>query len=476
MDDRTPKELSDHVMSVWLPANQIRQGDFLSETTGLEVYTRIYKRDSWGDQQDVLYGRNAYGGDSHFLSTEGEHVKEYRVITIEEMRRAGYDFPDEPIFYSNLSGYKRKVRFKDGEGKIVRAGVEVRRGDNSYKKNWHDLSPVKGPYATFSASFDRDSCMGQTGFVPGNAAQKRFHEIWEEYHLNDMKAGTKAQTKALASADFTGLCERFKLRHREMFDKEYAPITAAHKAKELARTAEIERRIAAGDPEPEKNLKYNLKPTTIKLLDKSIPTYKEPSDYDMQRSYLDLKGLSAQYKYGSAWLLAPLDEMFTTNLALLLDEIESIEAERVSEIETAFKGTIQQIMEGDKEESDDDLLETDLGEEWKRKVALASHLGLSYQDCFDIEVDDGNSARVSYSGEEYLVCDDTEMEDRWDESLESYLDECVLPELDESVRRYFDKAAWKSDAREDSVGHSLNYYDGTHHTITVEDNWNIFRQ
>ena len=56
---------------------------------------------------------------------------------------------------------------------------------------------------------------------------------------------------------------------------------------------------------------------------------------------------------------------------------------------------------------------------------------------------------------EYNVYTDGEADDAWDEALESYLDECV----EGSDNRYFDRDAWKSDARVDGRGHSIARYD-----------------
>ena len=73
---------------------------------------------------------------------------------------------------------------------------------------------------------------------------------------------------------------------------------------------------------------------------------------------------------------------------------------------------------------------------------------------------------------EVLILDDPAMETAWDDSLQSYLDDCLLDELPEIARRYFDEEAWKRDARMDGVGHSLSSYDGNHHEV---GGYNIFR-
>ncbi len=70
---------------------------------------------------------------------------------------------------------------------------------------------------------------------------------------------------------------------------------------------------------------------------------------------------------------------------------------------------------------------------------------------------------------EYLVLTDEEADEMWDEQLDSYLDECVLPELPETARRYFDRDAWKRDARHDGRGHSLSSYDGNEDEVYDEE-------
>ena len=36
---------------------------------------------------------------------------------------------------------------------------------------------------------------------------------------------------------------------------------------------------------------------------------------------------------------------------------------------------------------------------------------------------------------------------KWDEELENYIDEYVLPQLDKNYRNYFDNEAFKNDAK-----------------------------
>lgn len=85
--------------------------------------------------------------------------------------------------------------------------------------------------------------------------------------------------------------------------------------------------------------------------------------------------------------------------------------------------------------------------------------GREVVDCREwVKTDDG----------EYLVVTDGEADTLWDEDLENYLDECILPEVPELSQRYFDREAWKKDARSDGRAHSLDRYDGDEESITVD--------
>ena len=83
----------------------------------------------------------------------------------------------------------------------------------------------------------------------------------------------------------------------------------------------------------------------------------------------------------------------------------------------------------------------------------------SNNDNFEIWQDINIYKVDKYSDREYTVMTDSEADKAWDESLDSYLDECVLPDLPETARMYFDEERWKDDARIDGRGHSLSSYD-----------------
>jgi hypothetical protein len=80
-------------------------------------------------------------------------------------------------------------------------------------------------------------------------------------------------------------------------------------------------------------------------------------------------------------------------------------------------------------------------------------------------------------GREYLVLTDEEADDAWEEYLDNYIDEYVLPEMPDHLRRYFDEEAFKDDAKMDSRGHSLSRYDGCEYDVEINGTtYYLYRQ
>lgn len=97
----------------------------------------------------------------------------------------------------------------------------------------------------------------------------------------------------------------------------------------------------------------------------------------------------------------------------------------------------------------------------EKAYALAAYLEI---DADDVE----NSVHELFDTPEgeYLVLTESEADEAWDESLDSYLDDCgVLDSIPENLRRYFNREAWKRDARFDGRGHYLAGYDGEEHDL-----------
>lgn len=101
-------------------------------------------------------------------------------------------------------------------------------------------------------------------------------------------------------------------------------------------------------------------------------------------------------------------------------------------------------------------------------LALMSHFGVKEEEIND---EGHNTYTVDSEPGEYMVLTDDEAENAWDDSLDQYLEDCVLDGLPDIARNYFDSAKWKRDAKHDGRGHSLSSYDGDEIEVKIDDMW-----
>ena len=78
---------------------------------------------------------------------------------------------------------------------------------------------------------------------------------------------------------------------------------------------------------------------------------------------------------------------------------------------------------------------------------------------------------VEWDGREYLVLNDAEADAEVERRIESYIDECVLPEIPEHYQDYFDYEKFTRDARMDGRGHIISTYDGVEGEVKHEDEY-----
>lgn len=107
-------------------------------------------------------------------------------------------------------------------------------------------------------------------------------------------------------------------------------------------------------------------------------------------------------------------------------------------------------------------LEIDLLESMDEQALwLCSDLDADPSDCTKEKWDNYGMDVYAVNGGEYAVGTESEADCAWNQSLESYLDECIYPELKGTLaENYFDDEKWKRDAKFDGRGHSLASYDG----------------
>jgi hypothetical protein len=91
-------------------------------------------------------------------------------------------------------------------------------------------------------------------------------------------------------------------------------------------------------------------------------------------------------------------------------------------------------------------------------LALAQLLKVKPDD-----IDDDGKGVYSHGDDRYLVLDDDEADEKWNEALDDFIENVIYPDLPPNYQYYFDEEKWKDDARHDGRGHSLALYDGVEH-------------
>ena len=88
--------------------------------------------------------------------------------------------------------------------------------------------------------------------------------------------------------------------------------------------------------------------------------------------------------------------------------------------------------------------------------------GLDYED-FEAEEWD-NIVNFSNGSEEYSVMDESQAETSCYERMDDYIDECVLSQIPDNLRFYFDSETFKRDVElSDGRGSTMAPYDGHEH-------------
>lgn len=255
---------------------------------------------------------------------------------------------------------------------------------------------------------------GQGQFNPSTDEQQQLLDIWNKWHLNDVNAGTVEQKEFLLSKndDYEAI-------------KKINPMVSYYEWA-LAVLAENEK-------------------SHINGINSAHPITGEP------------------YVYGSAWLTHELPEDFEEELDELLDCIEEEYITR--------RNDSQKCEDLEKEEFLSYVDEH--GGFFANECACA--IGIMFELTLNeliSDVSEHRHNRWTIQGHDYLVGTDDEMDKEWEEDLDNYLEECVLCDIkDESLKRYFDKESWISDAKMDGRGHSLNRYDGGEESCKIGDTW-----
>jgi hypothetical protein len=106
-----------------------------------------------------------------------------------------------------------------------------------------------------------------------------------------------------------------------------------------------------------------------------------------------------------------------------------------------------------------------------KKKALALFLKVKIEEITETTYDE-DTFEVETEPGEYRVLTDSEADEAFDEYMSSLIDECVLSEIPEAYRCYFDEEKFTRDVKiNDGRGPSLASYDGNENEQKIEGEW-----
>jgi len=110
---------------------------------------------------------------------------------------------------------------------------------------------------------------------------------------------------------------------------------------------------------------------------------------------------------------------------------------------------------------------------------LFEHVTLPKEERLELEehfYNEEHLDEVETSEGDYRVLTDGETLEEWEDQIDQYIDDCVLCELPEAYRCYFDSEKFMKDCSYDGYGHTLSPYDGSEEESTINGNlYYLFR-
>lgn len=111
----------------------------------------------------------------------------------------------------------------------------------------------------------------------------------------------------------------------------------------------------------------------------------------------------------------------------------------------------------------------DIVQNWDEKQwAVFAHYNFDTSLIEDINELDIDTDTIHINGEDIYVLTDSEADNLADEMLDSYIDDCILDQIPEQYRYYFDSEKFKSDViRFDGRASQIGGYDGNEYEYDV---------
>lgn len=191
--------------------------------------------------------------------------------------------------------------------------------------------------------------------------------------------------------------------------------------------------------------------------------YSKGYDYIEACEYLKSVGLyeveheGKPYKYGFGWIKETITDEIILQINECLDVLEDEYNERKKGPLVTEDG-VEKVREWAYSDAE-------------RLVAFGILMELSMSELEDVKID-GTS--FSYYKQGWVGGTENEVEELCDRVIKDYIEECVLPEIPEPYRDYFDTDGYAYDYLDDGRGRWLSSYDGYEKEISVNGTYYYF--
>lgn len=315
----------------------------------------------------------------------------------------------------NKTFYSRTVQFRDEDKNSFKIEIRLSRENTGGKGiHYETLQPVP-EVIRFSASGDWGGGCGQCQdhIKPRTVGQKRLLRMWNEYHMNDLRSGTKAQSDYINSEQYKEDYNAFVEFYKWSDDKSRREPDA------MLVTLWMQQRYGAnGDYALPRSVIYNnMDGYAVKYILglENDKFHNNPPhglhDYYTRCFFLAIRGLLTDrgYTYGKKWLVNPLPDDIEKQIDDLCDLIEEEEAELTEQLEAVFDMGAKDFKPAEEHLSKVMELRDCDETEARRFIALGMFIGCTVGDLNDTfeEIDEN---RYSANGTEYYVGTDEELE------------------------------------------------------------------
>lgn len=373
--------------------------------------------------------------------------------------------------------YSRTVEFRDADKNACKVEINLYKDVAKDALHYETLQPVS-EVVRFSACGETGRSMGQCdeSIKPRTEGQRKLLWMWNEYHMNDMRCGTKAQSDYINSEqykeDYNAFVEFYKWaddKSRSAADPMDVTLWMQERFGGDEGNYSIARSVVYNNMD-DKAVRY-----VLGLENDKWHTYPPHGlhDYYTRCFFLAIRGLLIDrgYTYGKKWLVNPLPDDIEEQIDAVCDLIEEEEDELTEQLEAVFDmganefyptdEIIQQVME--LRDCDED--------EARHFLALGMHLECTFGDLNDT-FENVSDHLYSANGIEYYIGTDEELDSIArdivfnDPEYEYFWREAVAQQTttegcNEWLKDLIDTDGWCS---------ILNHYDGNYNEYCIGDN------